>query len=79
MFVLFSTVPGLLARSNGAPPEACNNLMPQHEVAGEPANNNYFILSDAVNGYTPGQQYLGRNNRSHYRSSVTGVAHVSSF
>ena len=60
VFVLFSTVPGLLARGNGAPPEACHNLMPQHGEVNKPANNNYFILSDAVNGYTPGQQYLGR-------------------
>ena len=59
VFTLFSTVPGLLARGNGAPPEACNNLMPQHGVSSQPVNNGYFIISDAVTRYTPGQQYLG--------------------
>ena len=60
VFILFSTVPGLLALGNGAPPEACNNLMPQHPgVSSQPANNDYFIISDAVARYTPGQQYLG--------------------
>ena len=59
VFVLFSTVPGLLARSNGAPAAACGNLMPQHGVNSQPTNNGYFILSDAVKDYSPGQKYLG--------------------
>ena len=59
VFVLFSTVPGLLARGNGAPPEACEDLMPRHGVNSQPTNNGYFILSDAVNDYSPGQEYLG--------------------
>ncbi|XP_065905953.1 uncharacterized protein [Dysidea avara] len=58
VFVLFSTVPGLLARGNGAPPEACEDLMPRHGVNSQPTNNGYFILSDAVNDYSPGQEYL---------------------
>ena len=58
--VLFSAIPGLLARSSGAPREACNDLLPQHGATSQPSNEGYFILSEAIdNGYTPGRQYLG--------------------
>ena len=58
--VLFSTIPGLLARSSGAPTEACSDLLPRHGAASQPSNGGYFILSEAIdNGYTPGRQYLG--------------------
>jgi len=47
--------------SSGAPSGACSNLMPLHNGAiSQPANNGYFIFSDAVTSYTPGQQYLGK-------------------
>ena len=59
VYVLFSTVPGLLARSTGAPPQACNDMMPRHGVNSQPTNNGYFIISDAVNSYSPGEDYLG--------------------
>jgi len=59
LITLFTMVPGLLAMSDGAPSGACGDLMPQHGAPNQPTNNGYFILSDAVNGYTPGQQYLG--------------------
>ncbi|XP_065905954.1 ferric-chelate reductase 1-like [Dysidea avara] len=58
VYVLFSTVPGLLARSTGAPPQACNDMMPRHGVNSQPTNNGYFIISDAVNSCSPGEDYL---------------------
>ena len=59
VFVLFSTVPGLLAMGTGAPAAACGDLMPRHGATSQPSNNGYFIISDAVNDYDPGQEYLG--------------------
>ena len=60
LITLMSAIPGLLARSAGAPPEACRDMMPQHGAQSEPSNNGYFIVSDAIGGYTPGQSYRGR-------------------
>ena len=57
--VLLSTVPSLHAHSNGAPYYACGDLMVQHGGNSQAKNNGYFILSDAVNDYTPGHEYLG--------------------
>ena len=56
---LLSVVPGLLARSSGAPPEACSTMMPQHGANSQPENVGYYIISDAIDGYTPGENYLG--------------------
>ena len=71
VITLFTMVPGLLAMGDGAPPGACSDLMPQHAgTAGQPTNNGYVILSDAVNGYTPGQQYLGNVVRYLYHGRL---------
>ncbi|XP_065905952.1 putative ferric-chelate reductase 1 [Dysidea avara] len=55
---LLCTVPGLLARGTGAPPEACTSMMPNHGVNSQPENIGYYLISDAINSYNPGQQYL---------------------
>ena len=60
LLVLLSTIPGLLARSSGAPQEACEDMMPLHGVASQPNNNGYFIISDAIGNYNPEQSYRGR-------------------
>ena len=55
---LLSIAPGLLARRDGAPPEACNDLMPQHGVQSAPANDGFFLFGDVIDGpYNPGATY----------------------
>ena len=35
-------------------------MMPQHRGASsQPENVGYYIISDAIDGYTPGENYLG--------------------
>ena len=57
---LLATVPGLLAYPSGAPREACSSMMPNHGgVNSEPKNMGYYIISEAINDYNPGEEYLG--------------------
>jgi len=58
--ILLSTVRGLLALSDGAPRGSCIDFEVEHGGGKESTvNNSYFVFSDAVNGYTPGHEYLG--------------------
>jgi len=59
-------VPSLLAYPNGAPPEACDSLMPNHDGAqiASPNTTVYFLLGDVFNGsYTPGMTYESKSRR----------------
>ena len=63
LLAFLSVLPtGLWARREGAPTDACPNLMPQHGVQGGP-NNGFFLISDVIdNGtYEPGESYEGNN------------------
>jgi len=58
--ILLSTVRGLLAHTDGAPTGSCLDFDVGHGGGEESAvNNSYFLFSKAVNGYTPGEEYLG--------------------
>ena len=58
--ILLSTARGLLAHPDGAPSGSCMDFEVGHG-GGEESTvyNSYFVFSDAVNGYTPGNEYLG--------------------
>ena len=60
---LLSIVPTLLAWPTGAPPQACEDLMPQHGGAQPaPSNDGFFLLGDVFNGsYIPGRTYESKN------------------
>ena len=62
LLYLLSFVPSLLARGNGAPPEACGNLMPRHGVQSALSNDGFFLLGDVFNGpYIPGRTYESKS------------------
>ena len=59
---LLSIVPISLAFRTGAPPDACGDLMPRHNVGSAPDNDGFFLLGDVFSGsYTPGRTYESKN------------------
>lgn len=61
---LLLVIPGLWARSGGAPAAACADLMPQHPGATVNPNNGFFLLSEVINTgvYNPGARYNGEKH-----------------
>ena len=56
----------LWARSNGAPRDACDDLMPQHTGAtSAPMNPGFFLMGDVIENrtYVPGETYESKMMR----------------
>lgn len=75
LFLLFSLPSYILAYPNGAPPEACDDLVPRgpHGAAASTTFNPYsvtfrpeveFVLSENMRGhfYTAGETYTGKRD-----------------
>ena len=62
LLTLLSVVRSLWARSDGAPQDACADLMPRHGVDGALSNNGFFLQSDVIDtqSYVPGETYKGK-------------------
>lgn len=72
---LLCIVPSLLAWPTGAPPEACDSLMPNHRgTQSGPSNDGFFLLGDVFNGsYVPGMTYESKFGRPYKSRLDNGV------